>query len=63
MPAAEARARAPPPPRCVQPSPGPLLRLDPTDAWFADSLGAGDAGFGALPLADLFKEPAPVLNL
>ncbi|KAL4423470.1 hypothetical protein ABPG77_005422 [Micractinium sp. CCAP 211/92] len=45
-----------------QPSPGPPLRLDTVETWFGDGAGASDAGFAALPLADLFKEPA-ALNM
>lgn len=48
---------------CLQ-SPGALLRLDASDAWFSSEPGVG--GNAIFPsLADLFKDPAPssVLNL
>lgn len=51
---------------CLQPSPGALLRLDASEAWFSGDPGSAGGGTGAFPtLADLFRDPAnvSVLNL
>lgn len=50
----------------AQPSPGALLRLDASEAWFSGDPGSAGGGTGAFPtLADLFRDPAnvSVLNL